>query len=54
MILIYNIGDGTSEILLDYVKILSEELIRAWVLPEGYDFDAHKELVPMQPEIGGT
>ena len=37
------------ENLLDFVQILSEELVRAKVLPEDYDFEAHKELVPMQP-----
>lgn len=46
---IYNIGGGQPENLLDFVRILSEELIRADVLPEGFDFDAHKEFVPMQP-----
>lgn len=46
---IYNIGNSNPENLLDFVQILSEELIRAGVLPEDYDFDAHKELVPMQP-----
>lgn len=46
---LYNIGGGTPENLLDFVQILSEELVRAGVLPEDYDFDAHKELVPMQP-----
>lgn len=46
---LYNIGGGTPENLLDFVQILSEELIRAGVLPEDYDFNAHKELVPMQP-----
>lgn len=46
---IYNIGGGTPENLLDYITVLQEELIRAGVLPEDYDFDAHKELVPMQP-----
>ncbi len=45
---LYNIGGGQPENLLDFVQILSEELIRAGVLPEDYDFDAHKELVPMQ------
>ncbi len=45
---LYNIGGGQPENLLDFVQILSEELIRAGVLPENYDFDAHKELVPMQ------
>lgn len=46
---VYNIGGGTPENLLTYVETLQEELVRAGVLPEGYDFDAHKELVPMQP-----
>ncbi len=45
---IYNIGNSSPENLLDFVQILQEELIRAGVLPENYDFDAHKELVPMQ------
>lgn len=46
---LYNIGNNTPENLLDFVQILSEELVRAGVLPEDYDFEAHKELVPMQP-----
>ncbi len=46
---IYNIGNSNPENLLDFVQILQEELIRAKVLPEDYDFDAHKELVAMQP-----
>lgn len=46
---VYNIGGGTPENLLDYINTLQEELIRAGVLPENYDFDAHKELVGMQP-----
>lgn len=46
---IYNIGNNNPENLLDFVQILSEELIRAGVLPQDYNFDAHKELVPMQP-----
>lgn len=46
---IYNIGNSNPENLLDFVQILSEELVRAGVLPSDYDFDAHKELVPMQP-----
>ena len=46
---VYNIGNNQPENLLDFVTILQEELIRAGVLPEDYDFDAHKELVPMQP-----
>lgn len=45
---IYNIGNGHPENLLDFVNILQEELVRAKVLPEDYDFDSHKELVPMQ------
>lgn len=46
---IYNIGNNQPENLLDFVKILQKELIRAGVLPADYDFEAHKELVPMQP-----
>lgn len=46
---LYNIGNGHPENLLDFVTILQEELIRAGVLPSNYDFEAHKELVPMQP-----
>ena len=46
---VYNIGGGQPENLLDFVNILQEELLRAGVLPKDYDFDAHKELVPMQP-----
>ena len=46
---VYNIGNQNPENLLDFVQILSEELVRAEVLPEDYDFEAHKELVPMQP-----
>ena len=46
---VYNIGNSNPENLLDFVSILQEELIRAKVLPEDYDFEAHKELVPMQP-----
>lgn len=46
---VYNIGNNSPENLLDFVQILSEELVRAGVLPEDYDFEAHKELVPMQP-----
>ena len=45
---LYNIGGGQPENLLDFVSILQEELVRAGVLPEDYDFEAHKELVPMQ------
>lgn len=46
---VYNIGNNHPENLLDFVNILQQELIRAGVLPEDYDFEAHKELVPMQP-----
>lgn len=46
---VYNIGNNSPENLLDFVQILQEELIRANVLPADYDFEAHKELVPMQP-----
>lgn len=46
---VYNIGNNNPENLLDFVTILQEELIRAGVLPLDYDFEAHKELVPMQP-----
>ena len=46
---VYNIGNSSPENLLDFVDILQQELIRAGVLPEDYDFDAHKQLVPMQP-----
>ena len=46
---VYNIGNNQPENLLDFVKILQEELVRAGVLPEDYDFESHKELVPMQP-----
>mgnify|MGYP000997691083 FL=1 len=46
---IYNIGNSNPENLLDFVTILQEELIRAGVLPKDYDFESHKELVPMQP-----
>jgi nucleoside-diphosphate-sugar epimerase len=46
---VYNIGGGQPENLLDFVNILQEELVRAGVLPKDFDFDAHKELVPMQP-----
>ena len=45
---VYNIGNSAPENLLDFVQILQEELIRAKVLPANYDFEAHKELVPMQ------
>ncbi|MCZ8373408.1 GDP-mannose 4,6-dehydratase [Phocaeicola sp. KGMB11183] len=46
---VYNIGNNQPENLLDFVNILQEELVTAGVLPKEYDFDAHKELVPMQP-----
>ena len=46
---VYNIGNNSPEKLLDFVDILQQELIRAGVLPEDYNFEAHKELVPMQP-----
>ena len=46
---VYNIGNNHPENLLEFVNILQEELVRAGVLPPDYDFDAHKELVPMQP-----
>ena len=46
---VYNIGNSSPESLLDFLKILSEELVFAGVLPGGYDFEAHKKLVPMQP-----
>ena len=46
---VYNIGNNSPENLLDFVTILQEELLRARVLPQDYDFEAHKELVPMQP-----
>ncbi len=46
---VYNIGNSNPENLLDFVQILQEELIRAGVLPDDYDFEAHKKLVPMQP-----
>ena len=46
---LYNIGNNQPENLLDFVTILQEELIRAGVLPADYDFETHKELVPMQP-----
>ena len=45
---VYNIGNSSPENLLEFVKILQEELVRAKVLPEDYDFESHKELVPMQ------
>ncbi len=46
---VYNIGNNQPENLLDFVTILQEELVDAGVLPSDYDFEAHKELVPMQP-----
>ena len=46
---IYNIGNNQPENLLDFVDILQQELIRAKVLPEDYNFEEHKKLVPMQP-----
>lgn len=46
---VYNIGGGTPENLLDYINTLQEELVRAGVLPDDYDFEAHKKLVGMQP-----
>ena len=46
---VYNIGNSSPENLLDFVTILQEELVRAGVLPSDYDFEAHKQLVPMQP-----
>ena len=46
---VYNIGNNNPENLLDFVTILQEELVRAKVLPEDYDFESHKKLVPMQP-----
>jgi len=46
---VYNIGNSSPENLLDFVDVLQQELIRAGVLPEDYDFDAHRQLVPMQP-----
>ena len=46
---VYNIGNQNPENLLDFVDILQQELIRTKVLPEDYDFEKHKELVPMQP-----
>ena len=47
--MVYNIGNSHPENLLDFVRILSEELVAAGVLPPDYDFEAHKQLVPMQP-----
>ena len=46
---VYNIGNSSPENLLDFVDILQQELVAAGVLPESYNFDAHKRLVPMQP-----
>ena len=46
---VYNIGGGTPENLMDYITVLQEELVSAGLLPGDYDFDAHKELVAMQP-----
>ena len=46
---VYNIGNNSPENLLDFVTILQDELVRAGVLPNDYDFESHKELVPMQP-----
>ena len=46
---VYNIGNSNPENLLDFVNILQEELVKAEVLPEDYDFEAHQELVPMKP-----
>ena len=46
---VYNIGNNAPENLLDFVTILQEELVAAGVLPAGFDFEAHKELVAMQP-----
>ena len=46
---VYNIGGGQPENLLDFVTILQEELVAAGVLPSDFDFEAHKQLVPMQP-----
>lgn len=46
---VYNIGNNNPENLLDFVQILSEELVKSGVLPKDYNFEAHKELVPMQP-----
>ena len=46
---VYNIGGGQPENLLDFISVLQEELVSAGVLPEDYDFEAHRELAPMQP-----
>lgn len=52
---LYNIGNSQPENLLDFVSILQEELVRAGVLPKEYDFESHKELLPMQPgDVGVT
>jgi len=48
---VYNISGGLPESLLDFVQILQEELVRAGVLPSDYNFDEHKQLVPMQPGV---
>ena len=45
---VYNIGNSNPENLLDFVTILQEELVKAEVLPQNYDFESHKKLVPMQ------
>lgn len=45
----YNIGGGTPENLLEYIRVLQEELVRAHVLPDDYEFEAHRELAGMQP-----
>ena len=47
---VYNIGNNSPENLLDFVIVLQDELIRAGVLPNDYDFESYKELIPMQPE----
>lgn len=46
---VYNMGNSRPESLLDFADILQQELVRAGVLPKDYDFEAHKELIPMQP-----
>jgi len=46
---LYNIGNHSPEKLIDFISILQEELVRAGVLPNDYDFESHKRLVPMQP-----
>ena len=48
---VYNIGGGTPENLLDYISTLQEELVRAGVLPKDYDFEGHRQLVGMQPDL---